>query len=213
MPFTCSPCDEPCCSLREGETGKKILLFPEEVAVLEGLAVELGLTTLAVVEDMVFPDARNERVLVGAYRLFLERHPSCAFMDAGTRRCMVHERSGPSSKPLVCQAYPIAIVNLDAISREYHVDTGCPVIARAVDTYEPLKRMSRVGEIETFLSEQFPTEFVAARRIASRFGWIHVRLRQLEHEGAVSIPETMDAGAWEHALRSWPRLDLVPPDD
>ncbi len=210
MKFVCQGCATPCCALREGEE-KKIMLFPEEVAFLEKQAVELD-QRLAVLEDLVFPDVKNRIILVASYRLYLEILPSkaCGFMRPENHWCRIQELLGFEKKPLVCQAYPIAIKIVDATTREYFLDTGCPFIEENVIAYERMKDLKTVAEVEGFLRENFPAEFRAANQIVNRLAWIPLRLRQLEQEGKIRVPDEFSAEEWAEALPSWDRMDLIP---
>ena len=210
MKFVCQGCATPCCALREGEE-KKIMLFPEEVAFLERQAVDLN-QRLAVLEDLVFPDVKNRIILVASYRLYLEMLPSkaCGFMRPENHWCQIQELLGFEQKPLVCQAYPIAIKIVDATTREYFLDTGCPFIEENVIAYERMKDLKTVAEVEGFLRENFPAEFRAANQIVNRLAWIPLRLRQLEQEGKIRVPDEFSPEEWAEALPSWDRVDLIP---
>jgi Fe-S-cluster containining protein len=211
MRFTCNGCETPCCALRDGEE-KKIMLFPEEVAFLEKQAISMEKPNFAVIEDLVFPDTLNHAILVGSYRLYLETHPAkaCDFMRQDNRWCQIQEMLGFEQKPLVCQAYPIAIKNVDATTKEYFLDTGCPFIEEHVIAYERMKDLTTVAEVEGFLRENFPAEFRAANQSVNRLAWIPLRLRQLEQEGKIKVPDEFSAEEWAEALASWNRVDLIP---
>ncbi|MBN2151679.1 MAG: hypothetical protein JW839_09550 [Candidatus Lokiarchaeota archaeon] len=210
MHFKCNGCATPCCATREGED-KKIMLFPEEVAFLEHQAVELA-RPFAVLEDMIFPDIKNRVILVGSYRIYLEMLPSnaCGFMRQENHWCMIQELLGLEQKPLVCQAYPIAIKTVDATTKEYFLDTGCPFIEEHVVAYARMKDLTTVVEVEGFLRENFPVEFRAANQIVNRLAWIPLRLRQLEQEGKIQVPDEFTAEEWAEALPAWDRVDLIP---
>nr|MDO8114163.1 YkgJ family cysteine cluster protein [Candidatus Sigynarchaeota archaeon] len=209
MRFECNGCGTPCCAVRDGEE-KKIMLFPEEVAFLEQQAIALNKTKFAVIEDLIFPDTLNKIILVGAYRLYLERYPSCDFMRPDNHYCQIQELLGLDQKPLVCRAYPIAIKTIDATTKEYFLDTGCPYIEEHIAVYAGIKNFKTVPEIEAYLRENFPVEFLAANQIINRLSWIPLRLRQLEQEGKIRVPDEFSAEAWSDALATWDRKDLIP---
>jgi Fe-S-cluster containining protein len=213
MHFQCNGCATPCCALREGEE-KKIMLFPEEVAFLEKQAVELK-QPFAVLEDLIFPDVKNRIILVASYRLYLEMLPSkaCGFMRPENHWCQIQELLGFEQKPLVCQAYPIAIKTVDATTKEYFLDTGCPFIEEHIAAYARLKDFTTVEEVEGFLRENFPAEYRAACQIVNRLSWIPLRLRQLEQEGKIRVPDEFSAEDWAAALPLWDRIDLIPEDN
>ena len=212
MLFECNGCATPCCALRDDEEEKKIMLFPEEVAALEAQAIAMCKERFAVIEDLVFPDTLNQKILVGAYRLYLEVHPllSCDFMYPDTHYCQIHEALGFEQKPLVCKAYPIAVKTVDAVTKEYFLDTGCPFIEEHAEAYVKMKDLTSVPEVEAFLQENFPQEFLAANQIVNRLAWIPLRLRQLEEEGVIKIPDEFSAEEWADALAKWERVDLIP---
>lgn len=187
------------------------MLFPEEVAFLEQQAVELG-QPFAVLEDLIFPDVKNSIILVGSYRLYLEYLPNkaCGFMCVENRWCRIQELLGIEQKPLVCQAYPIAIKIVDAVTKEYFLDTGCPFIEAHVSSYARLKDLTKVEEVEGFLRDNFPAEFEAACQIVNRLSWIPLRLRQLETEGKIHVPDEFSSEQWAEALPAWSRVDLIP---
>lgn len=208
MRFECQGCTVSCCSLRPDEE-KKILLFPEEVERLETKAIETGNLDFAVVEDLIFPDTLNRTILVGAYRLFLERHPrrACAFLDPETSRCTIHD-----IRPLVCRGYPVAIKTIDATTREYYLDTGCEFVEQHLDEFTAIKTLTDIQDLKTYFQESFPEENAAAERILIRLAWIPLRLRQLEAEGLITIPDELTTAEWQEALETWDRIDLIPDD-
>jgi hypothetical protein len=214
MRFECNGCGTPCCAVREGEE-KKIMFFPEEVVFLEEQAISMEKKHFAVIEDLVFPDTLNHVILVASYRLYLEIHPAkaCDFMRPNNHWCQIQETLGFEQKPLVCQAYPIAIKTIDAITKEYFLDTGCPFIEQHVNAYTQMKEFKTVEKVEAFLRENFPLEFKAANQIVNRLSWIPLQLRQLEQEGKIRVPDEFSAEEWTTALASWQRKDLIPDID
>ncbi len=214
MQFRCTPCNPSCCGIRDGEQ-KKIMLFPEEVERLERHAIALKRDEFAVIEDLLFPDTKNHVLLVASYRLYLERdkNKQCAFLDPSTGFCQIHAIGGPEEKPLVCRAYPIAIKAIDAVTREYYIDTGCPVIEKTRDEYAVISKLTSIQDVEEFLAGSFPDEFPAAKEIVTRLNWIPLRLRQLELEGKIAVPDEFSQDQWMDALDHWDRKDLVPSDD
>lgn len=205
MKFACAAGCVSCCSSGEGDD-KKILVFPEEVALLEGLAVDLGREKFAVIEDLVFPNVKGQTVLVATYKLYFIHDSTCAFLDKSEGKCTIHD-----SKPLACKAYPIAIKTIDAISKEYFLDTGCQAIQNHLDFYATVKEFSDVPAVEAFLCEHFPAELEAAKRMRDRMGWISLRLRQREYLGDLQMPEDdFSVVDFEEALENWKREDLFP---
>ncbi|MFX0098210.1 MAG: YkgJ family cysteine cluster protein [Candidatus Hodarchaeota archaeon] len=207
MKFDCALDCLNCCTLEEGED-KKILVFPEEVSRLEGLAVELGKDKFAVIEDLVFPNVKDSTVVVATYKLYFIHDTTCAFLDKNEKRCTIHD-----SKPLACKAYPIAIKTVDATSKEYFLDTGCQFIEDHLEFYESIKELSEIAEVEAFLNENFPFELEAAKKLLDRLNWISLRLRQLEYLSEIEMPENgFSKEDWENALEKWERRDLTPPE-
>ncbi|MHA1732482.1 MAG: YkgJ family cysteine cluster protein [Promethearchaeota archaeon] len=189
-PFTCSRCAR-CCYFPEG-LEKKIPVYPEEARVLEGLASRSGVP-LRLLEDFVLPDVKNERVLVGRYKLLPGEGGSCPFLSESG--CTIYE-----NRPLACRAYPLAVKLVDAFTREFFIDKMCPVIGE------------RAAEIEGAgpggVGDLFPEEGRWARKLDAREKDISLSIRHLTAKREVEIPSEFSAEAFNEALAKWDRADI-----
>ena len=120
-----------CCFEVEGETGsKRIPLYPEEVDKLIEIAEQRGVG-LHVIEDLVFPDILNNKLLVVTYKIkFNNQEKCCPFYNNGIG-CSIHE-----VKPFACQAYPLSLKNIDAFNFQISIDPLCKFVS---SSYERLK--------------------------------------------------------------------------
>lgn len=98
---------------------KRIPLFNEEADRLEHLAEEMDVP-LRIIEDLVFPDIKNQKILVLTYRIMLDNPDQvCPFYDPEIG-CRINDQ-----KPLACRAYPLALKTENAFNMRINIDPLC----------------------------------------------------------------------------------------
>ena len=108
LKYTCMKCGT-CCHEVPGDYVKRIPLYPDEADILIEVAKERSVPFL-IIEDLVFPDIKNQKILVVTYRIRLDNETQgCPFYDKN-KGCTVHD-----VKPLACQAYPLALKQIDLL--------------------------------------------------------------------------------------------------
>jgi len=115
--YNCMKCGI-CCFEIEGPESKRIPLYPEEVNRLIEFAKKKKLD-FNVIEDLVFPDILNHKIIVITYRIILNSNGHCPFYD-NNKGCTIQD-----TKPLACSAYPLALKQIDAFNFQISIDPLC----------------------------------------------------------------------------------------
>ena len=127
--YVCLKCGRCCHEVKGSEddpTYKRIPLYPEEADRLEAIAKERNIP-LRIIEDVVFPDAKNHKILVMTYRIMLDNEEQvCPFHDPKTG-CTIHDK-----KPLACKAYPLALKTEDAFNSKIEETQFVSLLNRTV---------------------------------------------------------------------------------
>jgi Fe-S-cluster containining protein len=187
---------------------KKIPVYPEEARVLEELAEERGVP-LQLLEDFVLPDAQNQKILVGRYKILPDERGACPFYEEeivqpedeedGKPRvfaiCPIHDQ-----RPRACHTYPIATKRVDAFNREYFIDPDCPAVQAQ------LEAMKNITPEE--IAEIFPEEDEWAKKLDTREDEIALYIRQKSFKGEIEIPREFSTEEFDAALRDWDREDI-----
>ena len=196
MEFTCLSCGT-CCheyEFADAMSIKRIPVFIDELENLEVYATEHDIK-IKFLEDVVFPDINNEKIIVITYKIVLEGDERCCPFFSSEIGCQVN-----TFKPLACKAYPIAQKKVDA----YHVSIDLDPYCKFVENHDEEARHLSEKEIET----AFPSEYQESKRLMEKNQHIILKIKQLTHQGRINIPETVtpeDLDAW---LLSWDRLYL-----
>lgn len=191
--FTCEMCGK-CCHEYPfvGEHDfKRIPVFPEELDVLEEHAVRNNVP-VKFLEDIVFPDLVNKRIMVITYKIVLDNEEKvCPFFsrDSG---CTVNE-----SKPLACKAYPIARKKIDAYHESIELDPYCTFIENKTNQIKSMNQHE--------IGAAFPSEDVHSKKLMEKNQGIILCIKQLTAEGRISIPDTVEPDMFSECLRSWDR--------
>jgi Fe-S-cluster containining protein len=195
--FRCLMCGT-CChevpQVDDEPTYKRIPLYPEELIRLEKLAEERGIE-LRTIEDVVFPDVKNKRILVLTYRILLDNEEKvCPFHDPKVG-CTIQEL-----KPLACYAYPLAVKTLDAFNMEIQIDPLCKF---TIENYTNLK-----GIDGNSIKIIYDTEYNRAKRMLVRNKKAIFNIKILEKEGKIHIPDKIDISDFNRYLKEWDRTEL-----
>ncbi|MHA1932992.1 MAG: YkgJ family cysteine cluster protein, partial [Promethearchaeota archaeon] len=135
-----------CCHEIPDEYVKRIPIYPEEADKLIEVAKERAID-FKIIEDLIFPDIKNNKILVLTYRIRLDNESQgCPFYDKNTG-CTVH-----NIKPLACQAYPLALKQIDAFNFEISIDPLCNFVK---NNYEELEKAD-LETLKTIFQEEYP---------------------------------------------------------
>jgi len=173
---------------------KRIPLYPEEVDNLIRIAKKKNIN-FTVIEDLVFPDIKNQKILVITYKINLENSGySCPFFDR-VKGCIIHK-----IKPLSCQAYPLALKRIDAFNFQISIDPLCNFVA---DNYEELKNIDKKQLEEIFL-EEFPK----AHKFYLKNKKLQLKIKQLEYQKKIKIPRQITLEKFNEYLKEWDRKEI-----
>ncbi len=197
MKFECLRCGS-CCheyEFADGTNFKRIPVFPEELDGLESFAKENG-TQIKFLEDVVFPDTKNKKIIVVTYRIVLEGAERCCPFFQAPMGCMVNK-----IKPLACKAYPLAQKKIDAYTQEMYLDPYC----RFIEGHEAQVRIAAKENIKTL----FDSELEFSARLMEKNQEIILKIKQLTVEGKILIPDKVSAGDLDFWLRTWDRAYIT----
>jgi len=183
-----------CCHEIEGEYKKRIPLYPEEVDKLIIKAEERSIP-MRVIEDLVFPDVLNKKILVITYKFDLDNDSkSCPFYynDIG---CAVHE-----IKPLACQTYPLALKQIDAFNFQISIDPLCNFVLKY---YDHLKN----ADLD-LLKSIFYKEYPKAIAHLNKNKKIMLKIKKLEFKNKIKIAEQISIEDFNKYLKEWEREEI-----
>jgi Fe-S-cluster containining protein len=195
LEFKCRKCCT-CCFEVPGNPGtKRIPLYPEEVSKLIKLAKKNDLK-FNVIEDLVFPDLLNQKILVLTYRVILDNENQCCPFYKNSIGCTIQD-----VKPLACQAYPLALKCIDAFRFEISIDPLCNFV---IENYEELKYIDLKK-----LKEIFKDEYPKAEKFYRKNKNLQFEIRKLEVENKVKIPREIDLNNYNKFLKEWEREEIL----
>ncbi len=193
--YICLKCGRCCHEVKGSEddpTYKRIPLYPEEADRLEAIAKERNIP-LHIIEDVVFPDSKNQRVLVLTWRILLDNDEQvCPFHDPAVG-CTIHDQ-----KPLACKAYPLALKSEDAFTSKIEIDPICKFTEMNREFLEQI-------DFET-LKNVYDVEFQHAMNLLKRNKSAIMQLRALEISGKIEIPKTISTEEFNEFLKSKERM-------
>ncbi|UCC21037.1 MAG: YkgJ family cysteine cluster protein [Promethearchaeota archaeon] len=193
LKYYCRMCGT-CCHEVPGDYVKRIPIYPDEADRLIEIAKEHNIK-FQIIEDLVFPDIKNEKILIITYRIRLDnKNQGCPFYNKQSG-CTVHD-----SKPLACQAYPLALKRIDAFNFEISIDPLCNFV---ISNYDELKDL----DIER-LKEVFKDEYPKAERFYQKNKKLIFKIRKLEALKKIEIPRQISLEEFNVYLQQWEREDL-----
>jgi Fe-S-cluster containining protein len=197
LKFRCLMCGKCCHEVsgsKEDPTYKRIPLFPEEATRLEKLAKEKGID-LHLIEDLVFPDTQNSKILVLTYRIMLDnKEKVCPFHDPNSG-CIIQDQ-----KPVACFAYPLAIQTIDAFNFQIYIDPLCKF---TIENHEKLKNIDFKK-----LREIYDIEYKRAQKMLARNKQAIIDLNFRMKKGEINIPKEIDNTDFDRYLKEWDRTEL-----
>ena len=195
LKYKCLKCAT-CCFEVPGSPGtKRIPLYPEEVSELIKIAKLNGLN-FNVIEDLVFPDILNQKILVLTYRIILDSKNQCCPFYKKNIGCTIH-----NVKPLACQAYPLALKRIDAFRFELSIDPLCNFV---IKSYEELKNI----DLEK-LKEIFADVYPKAEKFYRKNKNLQFEIRRLELENKIKIPREIELNKSNKFLKEWEREEIT----
>jgi len=200
LKYKCRKCGMCCYEIPESPGAKRIPLYPEEVDRLIEIvkrreSKNKKSSKFRVVEDLIFPDALNKKILVITYKILFENpESSCPFYDVNLG-CTIHE-----IKPFSCQAYPLSLKLEDAFNFQISIDPMCRYV---VAYYEKLKSFN-LEEIKDVFKDEYPK----AEKFYRKNKRIMLKIRRLEYENKIKIPRQISMEEFNNALKEWDRLEI-----
>lgn len=198
LKYSCMKCGT-CCSVpREVQEQhiKRIPLYPEETDRLIDIAKVKGVE-FEVIEDLVFPDALNQKILVLTYRIRLDNpEKRCPFYRP-EEGCLVQD-----FKPMACQAYPLALRQEDAFNFQISVDPSCCYV---INNYDDLKN----ANLET-LKDIFLDEYPKAEKFYKKNKKLQLEIKKLEYSKEIEILRELSLDDFNRYLKEWKRNEIRP---
>ncbi len=192
--YICMKCGI-CCHEVPGDYVKRIPLYPDEAETLIEIAKERNVPFL-VIEDLVFPDVLNKKILVVTYRIRLDNETEgCPFFSNETG-CTVHE-----VKPLACQAYPLALKQVDAFNFKIDLDPLCNFV---IVNYDSLKEATP-EEIEDIFFMEYPNAMEHLKKNRK----IMMKIKKLEYTKQIEISREITLEDFNAALKEWDRVEII----
>ncbi len=198
LKYRCMKCGTCCYEIPEKSEDypiyKRIPLYPEEVDRLVEIAKKRGVL-FQVIEDLVFPDKLNQKILVVTYRIKLDNeNHNCPFYQP-EKGCTVQE-----VKPLACQSYPLALKQVDAFNFTIDIDPLCNFV---INNYEELKK----GDLN-LIKKVFDVEYPHAQRHLEKNKKIILKLRKLEFSKKIDIFRKITLEEFNKYLKEWDRVEF-----
>ncbi|MFX1365119.1 MAG: YkgJ family cysteine cluster protein [Promethearchaeota archaeon] len=196
LKYICKMCGTCCHQVENNEYGyvKRIPIYPEEADRLIEIAKERGIE-FKIIEDLVFPDIKNKKILIITYRIRLDNeNQGCPFYNSSFG-CTVHD-----NKPLACQAYPLALKRIDAFNFEISIDPLCNFV---IHHYDKLKKI----EIDQ-LKEIFKEEYPKAENFFRKNKRLIFKIRKLETLKKINIPHQISLEEFNKYLKDWDRENI-----
>lgn len=198
LTYECMKCGT-CCHEVPGDYVKRIPLYPDEADRLIEIAKKRGVE-FKIIEDLVFPDLKNEKILVVTYRIRLDNDKGgCPFYDDDVG-CTVQEK-----KPYACQAYPLSLKREDAFNFQISIDPLCNFV---IQRYEDLSNVDSED-----LMKIFPEEYPNAEKFYRKNTRLMLKIRKLEEEGKIKIARQISLEDFNKALKNWDREELIVRDE
>ncbi len=192
--FLCKKCGT-CCHEILGEYVKRIPIYPDEADKLIIIAKEQGIK-FKIIEDLVFPDLKNEEILILTYRIRLDNeNQACPFYH-DIEGCTIQE-----TKPLACQAYPLALKQVDAFNFEISIDPLCSFVLQYSDDLKSLNLEK--------IKENFKEEYPIAEKFYKKNKKLIFKIRKLEAMKKILIPRQINLDDFNNYIKNWKRKDIV----
>lgn len=194
LKFKCKMCGM-CCHEVPGAYVKRIPIYPDEADRMINIAKGLGIE-FKIIEDLVFPDLMNEKILILTYRIRLDNANQCCPFYDRTSGCTVQ-----NIKPLACQAYPLALKQIDAFNFEISIDPLCNFV---IQNYSELENL----DLEK-LKEIFKEEYPKVDKFYQKNKKLIFKIRKLEAGNKIEIPRQINIDDFNNYLKNWDRKEII----
>ncbi|MFX1590550.1 MAG: YkgJ family cysteine cluster protein, partial [Promethearchaeota archaeon] len=192
--YKCRLCGT-CCHEVPGDYVKRIPIYPDEAEILIKVAKERNVE-FKIIEDLVFPDFKNEKILILTYRIRLDNESKgCPFYNI-QKGCTVHD-----FKPLACQSYPLALKQIDAFNFEISIDPLCNFV---IENYNELESLDLPK-----LKEIFKDEYPKAEKFYRKNKKLMLKIRKLETLKKIEIPREISIENFNACLQYWSREEII----
>ena len=192
--YKCKMCGT-CCHEVPGDYVKRIPIYPDEADTLIKVAKSRGVD-FKIIEDLVFPDVINEKILVLTYKIRLDNESQgCPFYNK-SKGCTIQD-----VKPLACQAYPLALKREDAFNFAISIDPLCNFV---IENYDKLENVD-IEKLREIFSEEYPkTENFYRKNKKLMF-----KIRKLEVTNQIKIPLEISTEDFNIYLKQWERKEIT----
>jgi len=192
--YKCKLCGT-CCHEVPGDYVKRIPIYPDEADKMIEIAEERGVD-FKIVEDLVFPDVLNKKILVLTYRIRLDNETQgCPFYN-NQKGCTIQD-----VKPLACQAYPLALKRQDAFNFEISIDPLCNFV---IENYDILK-VADLTKLKAIFKEEYPKAETFFRKNKK----LMFKIRKLEVTNKIEIPQEISIEEFNEYLTQWDRKEIT----
>ncbi|MBD3196916.1 MAG: hypothetical protein GF317_17820 [Candidatus Lokiarchaeota archaeon] len=193
LKYRCMKCGV-CCYEVPGDYSKRIPLYPDEADLLIEEAKERNIH-FKIMEDLVFPDILNKKILVLTYKIRLDNENECCPFYNKKIGCVIQD-----IKPLACKAYPLAIKQEDAFHFMISIDPLCNFVDQ---NYELLSNidMQRIKEI-------FCQEYKNALIHLNKNKNLILKIKRLEYLNKIKISRKISLNDFNNYLKEWERVEI-----
>lgn len=196
LKYKCMKCGV-CCFELHGEYSKRIPLYPNEVNSLIKIANQRDIE-FKVIEDLVFPDILNKKIIVLTYKIKFDReNQSCPFYS-NNEGCTIQ-----SIKPLACKAYPLSLKQEDAYNFQINIDPLCNFVNND-ENYEYLKKLDWDG-----IKQVFGEDYKNAKKHLKKNKKLMLKIRRLEAEKKIKISRNISLKDFNQYLQKWDRVEIT----
>ncbi|MFX1280337.1 MAG: YkgJ family cysteine cluster protein [Promethearchaeota archaeon] len=194
LEYKCQLCGT-CCHEVPGDYVKRIPIYPDEADRLIEIAKERDVD-FKIIEDLVFPDIINEKILVLTYRIRLDNESKgCPFYNK-SKGCTIQD-----VKPMACQAYPLALKREDAFNFAISIDPLCNFVIKNYD----LLKIADLEGLKTIFKEEYPKAETFYRKNKK----LMFKIRELEVTNQIKIPQEISIEEFSTYLKQWERKEIT----
>lgn len=184
-----------CCFEIPGAYQKRIPLYPEEVEKLIEVSKQRNIK-FNVIEDLVFPDILNEKILVITYKIKLDNKDECCPFYNKDAGCTIQE-----IKPIACKAYPLSLKQEDAFHFQISIDPLCSFV---VKNYDNLTNIDW-NQIKEIFQEEYRNAELHLRKNKK----LILKIKQLEHLKKIKISREITIEDFNYYLKNWERVEIT----